>query len=302
MRPSIDPMPHRREIEAFYDRTRDQLPFATTSLTLRTRFGETHLLQAGPEDGPPVVVFQGGNVVNPLTLAWFAPLVDRFRIHAPDTIGQPGKSSGLRVSANNTSLGEWAVDVLDGLALPSAPRRWHLVWRRARPAPRRPRARADRSRRAGRPGRHRGRAPRIDAVVGRRLSRLSRHPARRIRRIRRCAACRAATRTRFSSSRPRSPSATPRSIRRCRATRRPMSYAASARRSSSSPASTTPSSGRTGSCPGATAIFPNSVGAETLPGCAHILGAGCADKLAAQIRAVPQRDRLAPGQASTGAG
>jgi pimeloyl-ACP methyl ester carboxylesterase len=63
------------------------------------------------------VVFQGGNVVSPLTLAWFAPLADRVRIHAPDTIGQPGKSSGLRVSANDASLGEWAVDVLDALGL-----------------------------------------------------------------------------------------------------------------------------------------------------------------------------------------
>ena len=35
--------------------------------------------------------------------------------------------------------------------------------------------------------------------------------------------------------------------------------------------------------PRATAIFPNLVGAETLPGCAHILGPGCADKLAARI-------------------
>ena len=111
----------RREIEAFYDRARDALPFSTRVRIVPSRFGETHLLEAGPVDGPPVVVFQGGNVVNPLTLAWFAPLTDRLRIHAPDTIGQPGKSSGERVSANDASLGEWAVDVLDGLGLDSAP-------------------------------------------------------------------------------------------------------------------------------------------------------------------------------------
>ena len=110
----------RRDVEDLYDRALARLPFATTSQMVPTRFGDTHLLSAGPEDGPPVVVFQGGNVVNPLTLAWFAPLANKLRILAPDTIGQPGKSAGRRVSANDSSLGDWAVDVLDFLGL-SAP-------------------------------------------------------------------------------------------------------------------------------------------------------------------------------------
>lgn len=107
----------RQHIHALYDRAREALPFPTTSRMVPTRFGNTHVLQAGPESGPPVVVFQGGNVVNPLTLAWFASLSDRFRIYAPDTIGQPGKSADVRVSANDASLGEWVIDVLDGLRL-----------------------------------------------------------------------------------------------------------------------------------------------------------------------------------------
>jgi pimeloyl-ACP methyl ester carboxylesterase len=107
----------RNEIEALYDRARERLPFETSDRRVPTRFGDAHVLLAGPQDAPPIVVFQGGNVVSPLTLAWFAPLADRFRIHAPDTIGQPGKSSGARVSANDGSLGQWAVDVMDGLEL-----------------------------------------------------------------------------------------------------------------------------------------------------------------------------------------
>ena len=67
-----------------------------------------------------LVALQGGNVVNPLTLAWLGPLVATCRIYAPDTIGQPGKTRGPRVSANDSSLGDWVVDVLDALELPSA--------------------------------------------------------------------------------------------------------------------------------------------------------------------------------------
>ena len=78
------------------------------------------MLVAGPPDGPPIVALQGGNVVNPLTLAWLTSLVDSCRIYAPDTIGQPGKTDGARVSANDSSLGTWTTDVLDALELPSA--------------------------------------------------------------------------------------------------------------------------------------------------------------------------------------
>jgi len=110
----------RVAIEELYDRARDQLPFPTESRMVPTRFGETHVLVAGPPDGPPLVALQGGNVVNPLTLAWLGPLVATCRVYAPDTIGQPGKTQGPRRSANDSSLGDWVVDVLDALHLPSA--------------------------------------------------------------------------------------------------------------------------------------------------------------------------------------
>ncbi len=107
----------QRGIEDLYRRAREALPFATESRTLPSRFGDTHVLIAGPPDGPPIVLFGGGNVVGPLTLGWFGPLTERFRIAAPDTIGQPGLSAGRRVSGSDGSLGQWANDVLDGLEL-----------------------------------------------------------------------------------------------------------------------------------------------------------------------------------------
>ena len=110
----------RIAIEQLYDRAREQLPFPTESRVVPTRLGDTHLLVAGRPDGPAVVALQGGNVVNPLTLAWLGRLLPTCRIYAPDTIGQPGKTRGPRVSANDSSLGDWVVDVLDALDLRSA--------------------------------------------------------------------------------------------------------------------------------------------------------------------------------------
>jgi pimeloyl-ACP methyl ester carboxylesterase len=104
-------------IRDLYDRARTALPIPTESRTIATRFGKTHMLLAGPADGRPILLFGGGNVVGPLTLGWFTPLATTFRLIAPDTIGQPGLSAGTRVSGRDASLGEWALDVLDGLQL-----------------------------------------------------------------------------------------------------------------------------------------------------------------------------------------
>ncbi|MEW6225643.1 MAG: alpha/beta fold hydrolase [Chloroflexota bacterium] len=104
------------EAHALYDEARAALPFATEERTIETRLGATHVLVAGPEGAPDVVMLQGGNVVSPLTLAWLAPLTSRLRIWGPATLGQPGRSAGVR-PVRDAAFGPWLVDVLDGLDL-----------------------------------------------------------------------------------------------------------------------------------------------------------------------------------------
>lgn len=108
------------ELIRLYDRARQRLGVSLEDRMLRTRFGHTHLLAAGPEDAPPVIVFQGGNVVSPVSLSWFLPLADEYRLYAPDTIGHPGRSAQARLSPQDASFGEWTVDLLDGLGLERA--------------------------------------------------------------------------------------------------------------------------------------------------------------------------------------
>ncbi|MDX8045746.1 alpha/beta hydrolase [Gracilibacillus sp. S3-1-1] len=96
-----------------YEKYLNTLLFDVGREYVETRFGETHVLVAGPEDGQPVFVFQGGNCINPMTLSWFSSLAKRYRIYAPDTIGHPGLSAETRISAEDQSFPQWIEDVME---------------------------------------------------------------------------------------------------------------------------------------------------------------------------------------------
>lgn len=108
------------EILALYDSLQARFGIEFEDLTLDTRAGETHVLASGSRDAPPLVILQGGNVVSPVSLSWFAPLAGECRIFAPDTVGHPGKSAQIRLSPSDDSYGWWLSDVLDGLDLDRA--------------------------------------------------------------------------------------------------------------------------------------------------------------------------------------
>jgi pimeloyl-ACP methyl ester carboxylesterase len=94
----------------------DLLDESITDHWVETRTGRTHVLTAGDPTTPPVVVFQGGNVTNPVTLAWVQGLADEYYLIAPDTPGQPGWSDPNEPD----KYGPWVVDVLDGLGIDRA--------------------------------------------------------------------------------------------------------------------------------------------------------------------------------------
>ncbi|MCO1603560.1 alpha/beta fold hydrolase [Desulfosporosinus nitroreducens] len=109
------------EILQLYDSLLEQLNLIVQQQLIETRFGLTNVLVTGPQEAPPLIIFQGGNTVNPITLSWFLPLTKHYRIYAPDTIGHPGKSSEKRISPKDDSFGKWVVDLLDFLKIQKAP-------------------------------------------------------------------------------------------------------------------------------------------------------------------------------------
>jgi pimeloyl-ACP methyl ester carboxylesterase len=93
------------------------LDVSVTDRWFDTCAGRTHALTTGESTAPPIIVFQGGNVTNPVTLSWFQELSDEFHIIAPDTPGEPGKSSSERPR----EFGLWVADVLDAFEIDRAP-------------------------------------------------------------------------------------------------------------------------------------------------------------------------------------
>ena len=107
----------------WYARALERLDLEHESVTVPTRYGETHLVATGPKDAPPVVLLHGmeGNAAS-----WRHQLADLhrdFRLYALDILGSAGKSSPVRLSHDNHEYGAWLDDVLTGLGTERA----HLV-------------------------------------------------------------------------------------------------------------------------------------------------------------------------------
>ncbi|PTL85721.1 alpha/beta fold hydrolase [Vitiosangium sp. GDMCC 1.1324] len=107
-------------LSQWFDRFRDRIKVPTESRSVKTRFGDTHVLVGGPEGAPPVVLLHGALASSAHVLGELAPLLERFRVHAVDIVGQSVKSADARPSVSNNEYGEWLSDVLDGLSLPRA--------------------------------------------------------------------------------------------------------------------------------------------------------------------------------------
>lgn len=110
----------RSSILQWYQRFLDRVESPTESRTLTTSFGETHVLVAGPEDAPPVVVLHGALASSAHVLVEIQPLLEDFRVYAVDVIGQSVKSAPQRLSVTNNDHGLWLAEVMDQLSLSRA--------------------------------------------------------------------------------------------------------------------------------------------------------------------------------------
>lgn len=104
-------------IQAWYDSMLDRIPVPYESRQVDTRYGKTHVMTAGMENTPPLLMIHGLGGCSVLWKWQFEALSTHFRLFVVDTIGQPGKSAPARPSHRGSPYADWLVDVLDGLQL-----------------------------------------------------------------------------------------------------------------------------------------------------------------------------------------
>lgn len=110
----------KNQLLDWYNRFQKKISFPVESKTVKTRFGESHVLIAGPEDAPPVVAFHAMRTGASFMLNEMGDFPKNFRVYAPDLPGQSVKGPQVQLSLKNDEHSEWATDVMDQLQVESA--------------------------------------------------------------------------------------------------------------------------------------------------------------------------------------
>jgi len=110
----------KQVLAAWYPRFLERIPGPVAQRRVPTRHGETHVLLTGPEDAPPIVVIHGAMASSAHAVSEMAALARRWRIVAPDVIGQSPMSADGRIPLDGAAPAEWLTDVLDGVGLDRA--------------------------------------------------------------------------------------------------------------------------------------------------------------------------------------
>lgn len=105
---------------AAYDAAMAAWPVAYEELDIDTRLGRTRVIASGDEVAPPLILLPSFAGTPSVWRANAEALSQRFRIHAVDIIGQPGRSLAVRRLEGRQDYADWLSDVMDGLGVARA--------------------------------------------------------------------------------------------------------------------------------------------------------------------------------------
>ncbi|OAB45268.1 alpha/beta fold hydrolase [Paenibacillus glacialis] len=84
-----------------------------------TRFGQTHVITCGPDDGEPLILLHAMGFSSTIWFPNIEQLARKYRVYAIDFIGDLNKSVPSVLPVNREECGEWLDEVLIGLDIDS---------------------------------------------------------------------------------------------------------------------------------------------------------------------------------------
>lgn len=95
-------------------------PVANEQRRVSTCMGETFVLSCGPVGAPPLVLLHGGNTNSLMWMRSLTAWSRHFRVHAVDTIGDPGFSAPVRPAFATDAYARWLDYVWQALGVTRA--------------------------------------------------------------------------------------------------------------------------------------------------------------------------------------
>lgn len=105
------------EYMAAYESSLQLWPVPYEHRDVKGSYGSTHLVSAGPEDAPALILLHMDFLSLSMWSANIEELSRNFRVYAIDVIGQPGKSIPDKPLRNRDDAAAWISEVLDSLKL-----------------------------------------------------------------------------------------------------------------------------------------------------------------------------------------
>lgn len=106
-----------RTLADWYDHFLAKVPGPVEHREVPTPHGPSHVLLAGDPSRPPLVCVHPMRTSSAHVLSLMGPLLERFRLVAPDVPGESVRGPQVRLPVNDDAHGRWLVAVLDGLGL-----------------------------------------------------------------------------------------------------------------------------------------------------------------------------------------
>lgn len=109
------------ELNQQYQQQWQALPDEVQGRYINTHLGPVWVMEAGPQDAPPLLALHGLHTPAPFNLELLWPLTQHYRVISPDIPGQAGKTPGLAPVPSHQAYAMWVDQIMDAYSIEKCP-------------------------------------------------------------------------------------------------------------------------------------------------------------------------------------